>query len=141
MKHKVVWIKAIAQKVTIFDPRKHFGGVFLIVLAAGVCGVAWATSNGLDLLRDGMEINDFIFKVMVFSALIIGIPAGLFGIVVDFFHHGEDRLTAAYDDTTLPVWIRRYAATQMVAMLRARGADAWVNIWKDHIENLKKKKR
>lgn len=140
MRHKVVWIKAIAHKVAIFDPLKRSWGGVLIALFAGAGGAIWATSNGIDIFRDGTTLNDYVTKTAVFSMLILALPACLFGMVVGFFHHGEDRLTAAYDDKTLPVWIRRYAATQMVAMLSARGADAWVNIWKEHIENLKKKK-
>lgn len=135
MKHWIVRGKAIGAKAEAFN---WLGGsvgsvwrVMLIVLIGAGVGTIAAHMNGYDLLKDQAAVTAYTTQFTLAVLVIVVVPAWLIRFITDLPPCSTSMFTAAYEDTTLPKWVRKHAATANRDDARARGADGWAAIWEE----------
>lgn len=134
MKHKTVWAKAVGARAQRWN---WLGGsvgsvwrVLLIVLIGAGVGMIAAHMNGYHLLKDQAAVTAYTTQFTLAVLVIVVVPAWLIRCITDLPPCSTSMFTAAYEDTALPKWVRKHAATANRDDARARGADGWVRYGK-----------
>lgn len=140
MSHWIVRGKAIGAKAEAFN---WLGGsigamwrVLLITLIGGGLGIIVAYMNGLDFVRDTAAVGDYTTRFTLIVVVVVVVPAWLIRFVADLLPYSTELLTTAYEDHTLPKWVRDYAVSQLRDEALARGADGWAAIWEERRASL-----
>lgn len=135
MSHGIVRAKAIGAKVESYN---WLGGsvgamwrVLLIAVIGGCLGTFVAYMNGFDLVRDAAIVGDYTTRFTLALLVAVVVPAWAIRFVIDLLPCSSTQLIAAYEDHTLPRWVRAYAAVHLRDEALARGADGWATIWEE----------
>jgi hypothetical protein len=136
MSYWIVRAKAVGAKAEQFN---WLGGslgaawrFLLIIIIGAVLGAIIGLLFGIDFAKNPGYTTWVAFVVIVVAV----VPVWTISTVTRLLPCPASLLTAAYEDASLPRWVRAYAATQQRDDALARGADAWAVTWEERRANL-----